>query len=119
MSYDKGIVIPEAKPSITFELAPVIESLPEVALEEVKREKVLSYEVHVCIPCKRLFRSIETLNKHKMDSILHIKVAISCCQLMHSRPMNCSRSEPRKKMKPARGILLHPVTLVPLRSFHL
>lgn len=39
-----------------------------------KKIKRSSFEVHVCVPCKRLFRSLGTMLKHKSDSLLHIKV---------------------------------------------
>jgi len=51
----------------------VISEVKEVA--KVKEEMPQTYDVHICIPCKRLFRSANTLNRHRNESLLHIKVS--------------------------------------------
>lgn len=71
MSIDKNLLI---MPDNTKNL---IE--PKVEQEKTDSNKPLkqridSFEVNVCVPCKRLFRTMEALLKHRQDSLLHIKI---------------------------------------------
>lgn len=95
MAFDKAITIPEGKPLISFEVSSIVEETPHVQEVKLKKCGAKNYEVHICIPCKRLFRCIETLNKHKLDSILHIKVTLPLT--ISSQLMSCSRGGLRKR----------------------
>lgn len=70
MNIDKNLLI---LPDVSVEENQPMDSV-HVKEEEVKdlrkREvkKLSHYEVHVCLPCKRLFRSFDTLLKHQQDS---------------------------------------------------
>jgi hypothetical protein len=57
------------------------EPVEEATLKSKELEKKNlpdKFLVHVCIPCKRMFRSFNALMRHRQDSVLHIKVI--CCQ---------------------------------------
>lgn len=60
MSIDKNLLIMPDDPNLDH---PIPAAAPAKVKEEKKRESV--YEVHVCVPCKRLFRSLNTLLKHQ------------------------------------------------------
>ncbi|CDW85037.1 rna binding motif protein [Stylonychia lemnae] len=84
MSIDKNLVIMPDEP-VAFEQAQIIENkslLQEELKEDLIKEKLKrdvikhsTYEVHICQPCKRLFRTFNTLLKHQQDSLLHIKLS--------------------------------------------